>query len=163
MRRRLNLLINGEPHRVLLFDDRDIDAITRKHTAFASFESLVNAEGDYRPTLCLAGKSKQAQREIVTLEYRYNLYMASRHDERRVHRGDYEDNQNWQRNGFQQPKLPGWYYLNADTPTCCVRIRDAIDLPELEAALKRERAKVKPRKRLTRRLQIRVDQLRGLA
>jgi len=58
-------------------------------------------------------------------------------------------------------KRPGWYFLNADTPTLCVRIRQAKkeDWFDLQDALTRESAKRKPRQRLVKRLIARIDEL----
>lgn len=86
----LQLKVNGKRERILLNEDRDIDRIVAKHTAFADFAALVLAEGGYRPSIYLGGKSKQAKRELITLAVRYNDWMAANKDERRVYQGDYE-------------------------------------------------------------------------
>lgn len=86
----LTLKINGRSERVLWNEDRDIDAIARKHTAFESFAALVGAGGGYRPSFYLGGKSKQVKRELITLITRYNSWMQANEDPRRVYQGDFE-------------------------------------------------------------------------
>lgn len=69
---------------------RDIDRITHNHTAFATFHDLVNAAGGYRPSIYIAGKSKQAKRELVYLTIEYNSFQEKRGDKRRVYCGDFQ-------------------------------------------------------------------------
>jgi hypothetical protein len=69
---------------------RDIDRIVHNHTAFATFKDLVNAAGGYRPSIYIAGKSKQAKRELVYLTIEYNLFQEKRGDKRRVYCGDFQ-------------------------------------------------------------------------
>ena len=69
--------------------DYDLDTVTAKHTAFRRFIELVNAPGGYRPSIYLGGKSAKAQRELLFLTFKYNLYQQSHGDPRRVFKGDW--------------------------------------------------------------------------
>jgi hypothetical protein len=66
----------------------DRDVVTAKHTAFATFNDLVNAP-HYRPSIYLGGKKPKEQRELLFLAHQYNSFQHARHDGRRVYKGDW--------------------------------------------------------------------------
>lgn len=82
--------------------DRDI--VTAKHTAFRRFIELVNAPGNYRPSIYLGGKNAKAQRELLFLTFKYNMFQHGRGDKRRVFKGDWS------------PLIPNRHPMLKDTP-----------------------------------------------
>ena len=72
------------------FCESDMNRIARTHTAASRFFDLINAEGGYRPSIYLGGKSKQAKSDLVRLTLHYDQVQRSRKDSRRVYCGDFE-------------------------------------------------------------------------
>jgi len=62
----------------------DLDALTKKHTAFASFDDLLNAEGDYRPHFDLSFGDEERKAEVGALAEGYDAAQISRGDTRRA-------------------------------------------------------------------------------
>lgn len=60
---------------------RRLDEITRENSAFASFTDLVNAEGNYRPSLCMTESF-----DLVELADGYDEHMERIGDDRRAFR-----------------------------------------------------------------------------
>ena len=67
----------------------NLDTITRKHTAFTSFSELVNAAGNYRPSIYLNKGAYADNLEKTTLAMAYDDTQAARGDERRAFRGNW--------------------------------------------------------------------------
>jgi hypothetical protein len=86
----MKIKINGRAEEIKLSEARDTDRITACHTAFPNFSALVNAEGGYRPSIYLGGKSKQVKRELLSLTAEYNEFQSNRKDSRRIYCGDFE-------------------------------------------------------------------------
>lgn len=88
----MTIKINGKQVRFLSITSRGcgVDAVTAKHTGFANFAELLNAKGNYRPSIYLGGKSTETQRELLFLSLQYNLVQQNRQDPRRVFKGDWE-------------------------------------------------------------------------
>jgi len=70
--------------------------LTRKHTAFDSFDDLINAAGGYEPTIrCMAPRETRswdyrAERlELLALADHYDGAQEQRGDPRRAYRGTY--------------------------------------------------------------------------
>jgi hypothetical protein len=61
--------------------EETLDEITRKYTAFESFEDMVNAEGNYRPTL-----RTESVEELKILADFYDKVQEDKGDPRRVFR-----------------------------------------------------------------------------
>ena len=72
----------------LALDMARLDSITARRTAFASFAALLNAEGNYRPTLCLfpfeAGTPEND--EMHYLAAAYDASQEAKNDPRRTYR-----------------------------------------------------------------------------
>lgn len=58
----------------------DLDALTRKHSAFENFEALLNTHPSYRPTIFVDNA------ERIALADAYDAAMLARGDERRAYR-----------------------------------------------------------------------------
>lgn len=69
---------------------QQLDRITRENSAFASFADLVNAKGNYRPSIYLGEKSRKLQGELLCLAIAYDCHQMRALDSRRVFRGDWE-------------------------------------------------------------------------
>ena len=63
-----------------LTDVQELEAIVRRRTAFASFEDMFNAKGDYRPSMDVADP------EMLRLANHYDHAAEQRGDARRVYR-----------------------------------------------------------------------------
>lgn len=63
--------------------------LTRKHTAFGSFEEMLTAEGGYRPSFYIRGRDPADALEIEQLADAYDAEQVSRGDSRRAYRGDF--------------------------------------------------------------------------
>ncbi len=62
-----------------------LDAITLYHTAFRSFRELLDAAGDYRPTLRTeSAYQEHDRRELTELADAYDSAQAGRRDRRRA-------------------------------------------------------------------------------
>lgn len=61
----------------------NIDAITRKHTAFRDFQDMLNTDPHYRPTLRTTQKG-QAGRELALLADAYDAARQLQGDSRRI-------------------------------------------------------------------------------
>lgn len=85
----MKIRIRDRVHEIRLNRDRDMDAVTRRHTAFDSFAALLHADGGYRPSFYLDGKTRHAQRELLSLADAYNQSQRRRGDPRRVYAGDW--------------------------------------------------------------------------
>lgn len=66
-----------------------IETITKRVTAFPSFGAMLNAQGSYRPSFYVKGKSAADQRDIIRLADAYDIAQELRGDERRAYRGDF--------------------------------------------------------------------------
>lgn len=70
----------------------NLDGIARKYTAFASFNALLNAEGNYRPSLACKKRSgcgpkpNRMEFNMVVLADAYDRFQAQRGDTRRAYR-----------------------------------------------------------------------------
>lgn len=62
----------------------DLDALTTTHTAFSSFEDLLNAGGDYRPHFDLSFGDEERKAEVGALANAYDVAQAERGDSRRA-------------------------------------------------------------------------------
>lgn len=71
------------------YDAPALDVIVAKHTAFSSFQEMLNPGGVYRPSIYLGGKTKAEQVELLSLSLAYNQAQKDRSDGRRVHKGDW--------------------------------------------------------------------------
>jgi hypothetical protein len=60
------------------------DALTRKFTVFNTFNQLLNAPGNYRPTLLISDIGSSEKLELANA---YDAAQAARGDRRRVFRG----------------------------------------------------------------------------
>ena len=73
-----------------------LNAIVAKHSAFADFNDLLNARGNYRPTISLHGvRSPVKDREMWNKELRfladqYDAAQSARDDDRRTYRAGVE-------------------------------------------------------------------------
>lgn len=65
------------------------DVLTARHTAFKSFDEMLLAGGNYRPSFYLRGKTAAAQKEIRDLADEYDGAQEARKDPRRAFRGDF--------------------------------------------------------------------------
>jgi hypothetical protein len=85
------LTIDGRKRQVYHRSDcvPTLDRITRLHTAFDSFSALLNANGGYRPSLYLGGKSQIDKEELLSLAVSYDEVQSARGDSRRVFKGDW--------------------------------------------------------------------------
>ncbi len=66
-----------------------INEITRQLTCFASFDDLLNAAGNYRPSIYLTKGAYAANRAKVDLALAYDGAQEARGDERRAFRGNW--------------------------------------------------------------------------
>jgi hypothetical protein len=66
-----------------------IETITKRVTAFPSFEAMLTAQGSYRPSFYIRGKSAADKRMIIRLADAYDIAQELRGDERRAYRGDF--------------------------------------------------------------------------
>lgn len=66
-----------------------IETITKRVTAFPSFDAMLNAQGSYRPSFYVRGKSAADKRDIIRLADAYDIAQHLRGDERRAYRGDF--------------------------------------------------------------------------
>ena len=66
------------------------DELTKKHTAFADFSDMLNALGNYRPSLYIKRKPLVHQHELRELADAYDAAQAERGDDRRAYRGDFK-------------------------------------------------------------------------
>jgi len=66
-----------------------LDKICQRHTAFASFEHLVDASRRYHPTIRYGaiGLSDKEREDLRLLADAYDLFQAARGDDRRAYRG----------------------------------------------------------------------------
>jgi hypothetical protein len=65
----------------------ELDNLTRKHSAFRSFDELLNAKGNYRPTICTNLRGDYAGNlERNALLMAYDDHQQMRGDERRAYR-----------------------------------------------------------------------------
>jgi len=69
-------------HRITL---EELDRITAQRTAFATFNDLLNARGNYRPSLWTNGDRPEC-RELALLADAYDAAQEARGDQRRVFR-----------------------------------------------------------------------------
>lgn len=67
-----------------------LNAITKKHTAFANFMELVTAPGNYRPTINILGRPICDALELSFLVLYYNKVQSRAGDPRRVF-GDHNE------------------------------------------------------------------------
>ena len=70
----------------------NLNAITSRLTAFASFAALLDAAGNYRPTIRCTREvnrfaKKQELADLLTLANAYDQAQAARGDARRAYRG----------------------------------------------------------------------------
>ena len=64
-----------------------LDKLVRKHSGFSSFSDLIDAKGDYRPTIATARMTgTQVGLELVTIANAYDAEQQARGDERRAYR-----------------------------------------------------------------------------
>ena len=66
-----------------------LDLLVKKHSAFLSFDDLLDAGGRYRPSLYVRGKSATDAREIRAIADAYDFAQQARGDTRRAYRGDF--------------------------------------------------------------------------
>jgi hypothetical protein len=66
-----------------------LDAAVVRNTAFKSMQDMLDAGGNYRPSLYIQGKDKQTQFQIRMIADAYDLAMQKRGDTRRAYRGDF--------------------------------------------------------------------------
>lgn len=76
--------------RELMLTRAELDRIVQANSAFATFDALVNAAGNYRPSIYLHGKPRTVQVELVLLSQAYDQHQARALDSRRVYRADWE-------------------------------------------------------------------------
>lgn len=67
----------------------NLNGITKKLTAFASFADLLNADGNYRPSIYLRKGDYETNRAKMDLALAYDDAQAARGDNRRAFRGNF--------------------------------------------------------------------------
>lgn len=66
-----------------------LNTVTRELTCFASFADLLNAPGNYRPSIYLSNGEFARNRTKVDLALAYDDAQEARGDERRAFRGNW--------------------------------------------------------------------------